>query len=76
MEISTDEKGNLIVSRFYNSIILQQGNEELAVCCRDSGFEFKFGEKFYEAKNGELREMRSDKYFQTEDNELPTCNNK
>ena len=58
MEITTDENGTIVLKSFYNSILLDHGNPEtIAICMRDTGFEFKYFRKWYSAQGGVIKEM-------------------
>ena len=57
MKIRVGEFGELILEEVFNSITLKTEHEEFAVCMRDSGFEFRYLDKWYEAKDGQLREL-------------------
>ncbi len=43
----------------FNPISLKtKDGEEISICMRDSGFEFKYGSKFYSAQKGVLKELK------------------
>ena len=47
------EDGVLVMEEVYNSILLRTNDgEEMAICMRDSGFEFQYQGKWYFAKEG------------------------
>lgn len=71
MEINTNEKGEMIAKKVYNSLILETNNDKFAICMRDDGFEFKYNDVWYEAKNGKINELKNtfnDKYLLTSTN--------
>jgi len=53
MKITVLEDRTIQLEEVFNSIVLKtdQG-EELSICMRDSGFEFKYQDKWYFAKEG------------------------
>ena len=53
MKISVGENRNMLLEEVFNSIVLKTaGGEEMAICMRDSGFEFQYQGKWYFAKEG------------------------
>lgn len=55
MKISVDKDRNLLLEEVFNSIILKTADgEEMAICMRDSGFEFKYQGKWYSAQQGKI----------------------
>ena len=53
MEIEVEEKGNILLKRVYNSIVLESDSgERFTICMRDSGFEFYYGDEHYTAQSG------------------------
>ena len=56
MKLTVNENSTIVLREVFNSIILQSNDgEELNICMRDSGFEFIYENKHYEAKNGEVK---------------------
>jgi len=59
MKISVDENNNILLENVYNSIILKTSDgEEMAICMRDSGFEFKYEGVWYSAQCGDIKNMK------------------
>ena len=59
MKIETDSVGNIILKEVFSGIILKtEDGETLSICMRDTGFEFNYNRKWYEAKEGKLKEMK------------------
>lgn len=55
MKITTTENNDIQLEEVFNSIILKTAdNEEMAICMRDSGFEFKYQGEMYFAKEGQV----------------------
>ena len=53
MEVSILEDNTLQLKKVFSSLVLKtESNEEMAICMRDSGFEFKYQGKWYSAKEG------------------------
>ena len=60
MKIEVNEDGNLVLKEVYNSVSLETNSGEVIhICMRDSGFEFKYEGKWYEAKHGFVIERGS-----------------
>lgn len=58
MEVTTDENRNLVFEKVFTPVIFKSAEgEELGIVMRDTGFEFKYQGKWYEAKEGQVREM-------------------
>ena len=56
MKIEVNEESEIVIKEVYNGVILQtNAGETLTMCMRDSGFEFMYGGKKYEAKNNQLK---------------------
>jgi hypothetical protein len=71
MKLSIDENNNILLEEVYNSIILKTvDNEEIAICMRDSGFEFNYQGKWYSAKEGLLKSFKVNNI--KEDNKILT----
>ena len=60
MRIEIDQGGNFVLKEVFTSVVLRTSSvptpEEFAICMRDSGFEFKYDGRWYEAKGGEVTE--------------------
>jgi len=53
MRLETNENGTIVLTEVYNGIeLVSKENEKFSICMRDSGFEFKYQGKWFEAKNG------------------------
>ena len=62
MKTTVAENRQLVVEEVYNPILLKSGaGEEMHLCMRDSGFEFKYDGITYEAKNGVVQPLRTEK---------------
>ncbi len=60
MKISVDEERNLLLEEVFNSVVLKTADgEEMAICMRDSGFEFKYQDKWYFAKEGYIEPFQT-----------------
>jgi len=60
MEITTNEKGETILKEVYSGVGLETiYGEFMRICMRDSGFEFNYQGKCYEAKKGKIRRMKT-----------------
>lgn len=58
MKLSVLEDQTVQLEQVFNSINLKtESNEEMAICMRDSGFEFKYFGEWYEAKNGSINKL-------------------
>ena len=56
MKIEVDENGAMVLKEVYNPIVLKSADgETLAVCMRDSGFEFFYEGIPYYAKKGMIK---------------------
>lgn len=61
MKTTVLENRNIQLEEVYNPIVLKTNdNEELSICMRDSGFEFVYEGKNYSAKEGEIKEVKSE----------------
>jgi len=61
MKISVGEKNNILLEEVFNSINLKTPDgEEMWICMRDSGFEFKYNGKLYFAKDGTINLVKID----------------
>lgn len=73
MKISVNQDNSFQLEEFYLPITLVSNNkEEIHICLRDSGFEFKYQGDWYTAKNGKVELMKK-QLFEVS-NDLPTCN--
>jgi hypothetical protein len=60
MKIGVDQDCNIELKEVFNSIVLKtQDNEKMAICMRDSGFEFNYQGQWYSAKNGLVLRMQN-----------------
>lgn len=60
MKIEANENGIIELKEVYNGIaFVTNEGDHLSVCMRDSGYEFNYGGKWYEAKDGIVKEMMS-----------------
>lgn len=58
INISVDKNGDLLIENNYSGVgFKSDSGEEFAICNRDTGFEFKYNNVWYEAKNGELKKL-------------------
>lgn len=58
MKISVTKEGDLELKEVYNSIVLiTEDKDTLAICMRDTGFEFKYGDNWYSAQGGLVTKM-------------------
>jgi hypothetical protein len=59
MKVTTDKKGTIILQEIYNGVVLQtKHGEEIAICMRDSGFEFRYMDNWYSAQKGKLKTFK------------------
>jgi hypothetical protein len=59
MKIEVNENYEIILKEVYSGVGFETSDgETLGICMRDSGFEFTYMGKNYEAKNGILKEMK------------------
>ena len=53
MKIKVNEENTMQLEEVFNSVVLKtKEGEKLAICMRDSGFEFNYQGKWYFAKEG------------------------
>ena len=53
MKLTTNEHGIIQLEEVFNGIILKtRDGEEMTICMRDSGFEFRYQGEWYFAKEG------------------------
>lgn len=58
MKLTTKEDYSIQLEEVYNSIVLlTEEKDEFSICMRDNGFEFFYGGKKFEAKNGVVKEL-------------------
>ena len=58
MKLEVNENADLTLREVYNPIVLiTDSHEKMYICMRDSGFEFTYEGKKYEAKEGHIREV-------------------
>jgi len=58
MKVTVNENGTIQLEHIYNSIALKtDSNEEMFICMRDTGFEFKYEGQWYSAQNGVIEKM-------------------
>lgn len=63
MKLEVDENGCIVATEVFNSILLKtDSGETIAICMRDSGFEFRYQGQWYEAKEGVVKPIPSDLY--------------
>jgi hypothetical protein len=56
MKITVNEHRQIQLEKVYNSIILKSDSgEEIAICMRDSGFEFNYQDQWYSAQQGVVK---------------------
>jgi len=59
MKIEVNENYEIILKEVYSGVGLETSDgETFGICMADSGFEFTYMEKHYEAKNGILKEIK------------------
>ena len=64
MEININQNGFLELTKVFNNIYLRsEKNEEFAICMADSGFEFLYNNRIYEAKEGKIRQLGEYKFY-------------
>lgn len=60
LTISINENGDLQLEKVYSGVVLvTEDKERFGICMRDTGFEFNYGGKWYEAKGGQIRPLNS-----------------
>ncbi len=61
MKIGVDQDCNIELKEVFNSIVLKtQDNEKMAICMRDSGFEFNYQGQWYSAQKGIVSMKKTD----------------
>ncbi len=59
MKITVTQNKEIQLEEVYNSIVLKtKDGEEIAICMRDSGFEFRYQDNWYFAKEGNLEPFK------------------
>jgi hypothetical protein len=59
MKITVNQNKEIQLEEVYNSIVLKTKNgEEIAICMRDSGFEFRYQDNWYFAKEGTIEPFK------------------
>lgn len=60
MKVTVKEDYTIQLEQVFNPIVLKTADgEEIAICMRDSGFEFKYQGASYSAKNGRVEHMNN-----------------
>lgn len=60
MEIDVSQESELQLKKIYTPItLISEKLDTISICMRDSGFEFKYGEVWYEAKDGIVQFLKS-----------------
>ena len=55
MDIHVDVDGTLKIKKAFGGLMLEtEHGEEMGICMRDTGFEFKYNGEWWEAKNGQV----------------------
>jgi hypothetical protein len=58
MEITANEKGELILKKVYSGIVLEAGPDEFfGICMRDGGFEFNYNGTWFTANHGKVEQV-------------------
>jgi len=59
MNISVQEDGTILLEEVYNGITLKTNSGEIMhICMRDSGFEFKYQDILFYAREGNIEEVK------------------
>lgn len=62
MKLEKGDNGEIIVKECYVGLTFVSADKEVfGIVMRDSGFEFNYQGKWYEAKNGEVKELSATK---------------
>jgi hypothetical protein len=60
MKVTTNEQGVIQLEEVFNGIILKtKDGEEMSICMRDSGFEFRYQGERYFAKEGYVEPFKT-----------------
>ena len=74
-EMYTNEKHEVTLKKVYTEITLEtEESDTFSICMRDGGFEFKYNNESYIAKNGKIEKLKSTSSLKTQ--ELPQSNSK
>lgn len=58
MKISVNEDNNIQLEDVFVTIVLKtRDGEEMSICMRDTGFEFKYEGEWYTAKEGKIQQI-------------------
>lgn len=69
MKLSVIEDRSILLEDVYNGIGFRtRDGEEFELCMRDSGFEFKYNDIWYEAKEGIIKPLNSNNTLKKEEN--------
>jgi len=61
MKLTVDDQSNIQLEEVFNNITLKtKDGETMSICMRDSGFEFKYQDKWYEAKKSQLKQFKEE----------------
>ena len=72
MKISVDENRSILLEEVFSGVGFKtEDGEEFGICMRDSGFEFNYGGKWYEAKNGIVKKMEVGNNCESVENNTP-----
>ena len=59
MKLSVGEESSIILEEVFSSVILKtEHGEEIAICMRDTGFEFMYQGEWYSAKQGYVESFK------------------
>ena len=71
MKLSINEDNSIQLEKVYLPIcLLSDDGEKISITMRDSGFEFKYQDVWYSAKNGVIEKMSGDYNGETQKNLL------
>jgi len=60
MKIEANNNGEIILKEVFSGVGLESPDKEFfGICMRDSGFEFNYGNQWYEAKEGVINKLQS-----------------
>jgi len=58
MKVSVTPSMDILLEEVYNSVVLKTSSDEtIAICMRDSGFEFKYQGRWYSAQKGIITQL-------------------
>jgi hypothetical protein len=70
MKVEVGIEGTIEIRNLYNPItLITDSGESLAICMRDSGFEFKYQGEWYFAKAGEVSKVYRIQMFNSNNQE-------